>query len=132
MTLKDFSQIFTDKELSSIFPSEKADHFFEALYGDASDGAYDISLEFRGAEPGRLNFEFLLKQRPGKCLACNLTYGLPEVFKRHPIIDLNGLMQKINEVLNNQGKCTAWKLGNTREQSRQLHIVPISLDYQTT
>ena len=130
MISKEFSNIFTNEKLDSIFPPERADHFFEALYGDVSDGAYDISLEFKGLEAGALKFQFLLKQRPGKCLACNLTYGLPAVFERHPLIDMNGLLKKINELLKDKGKCKSWKLGATQEKSRQLHIVPVTFDYQ--
>ncbi len=126
MTLSEVSNIFTRERLNEIFPSDRADSFFEALYGDASEGAYDITLEFKGAENNQLMFEFHLKQRPGKCLACNLTYGLPTVFERHPIINLNGISKSINTLLDGKFSCTGWRVGTTQEKSRQLHVLPIS------
>ena len=83
-----FEQLFTQRALRELFPRDRADLFFEGLYGDSSEGAYDINLVFKGQDRDTLEFEFQLEQRPGKCLACNLTYGLPEVFSRHPMIDI--------------------------------------------
>ncbi|MBF0200987.1 MAG: pancreas/duodenum homeobox protein 1 [Desulfamplus sp.] len=128
MTLIDFKDIFTREKLDEIFPPGRSDSFFDALYGDASEGAYDISLEYEGAEEGKLLFEFHLKQRPGKCLACNLTYGLPTVFERHPIINLDGVARDIEHSLDGKYKCKGWKVGLTREKSRLLHVVPVSFD----
>ena len=117
--------IFTKQKLEDIFPDNRADRFFEALYGDASEGAYDISLEFSRMEKTTLVFEFHLKQRPGKCLACNLTYGLPEVFLRHPVININELAKKINSLLGEQAACTNWKMGTTKKLTTQLYILPL-------
>lgn len=122
----DGANIFSREILDEIFPSNRADNFFEALYGEASEGAYDISLEFKGVEKSKLLFEFQLKQREGKCLACNLTYGLPTVFERHPIINLKGLAKSIEAILNGKFSCTSWKVGTTQEKSRKLHVLPIS------
>lgn len=122
----DGANIFTREVLDEIFPSNRADNFFEALYGDASEGAYDISLEFKGVEKNKLLFEFQLKQRAGKCLACNLTYGLPTVFERHPIINLKGLAKNIENILNGEFSCASWQVGTTQEKSRKLHVLPIS------
>lgn len=88
-----YETLFPQHVLDEIFPSDRADRFFEALLGDASEGAYDIMLTYAGETDDRIDFEFQLKQRPGRCLACNLTYGLPEVFKRHPIIDIAGVVR---------------------------------------
>ncbi len=121
-TLKD---VFTEDVLENLFPRNRSDHFFDALYGDASEGAYDIGLAFKGQSQNRLHFEFQLKERPGKCLACNLTYGLPEVFGRHPIINVKGVVQEISRLLDGRAKCIHWQLGRTREISRKLHIVPL-------
>ncbi|MBF0260198.1 MAG: pancreas/duodenum homeobox protein 1 [Desulfamplus sp.] len=126
MILTEGSDLFTRERLDQIFPSDRADNFFEALYGEASEGAYDISLEFKGVQKNQLLFEFQLKQRPVKCLACNLTYGLPTVFERHPIINLKGIAKSIDTLLDGKFLCTGWRVGNTQEKSRQLHVLPIS------
>ena len=128
MTHDDASALFSDSVLAQVFPKERANQFFEALYGDAREGAYDITLAFSSLKNNKLNFEFKLKQRAGKCLACNLTYGLPTVFSRHPIINLNGLQEEINTLLNGKASCTGWSVGNTREISHKLHIVPITFN----
>lgn len=128
MALIEGSNIFTRTLLDSIFPSDRADDFFDALYGDASEGAYDISLEYKSSEENKLLFEFHLKQRPGKCLACNLTYGLPTVFKRHPIINLHGIAKAIENTLDEKYTCTNWEVGITHENSRELHVLPISFE----
>ena len=125
MEEKAFEQLFNQRALGELFPDDRADLFFEGLYGDSSEGAYDINLVFKGQDRDTLQFEFQLEQRPGKCLACNLTYGLPEVFSRHPIIDIKGLIGEIDQILGGQGKCIDWRLGMTREVSRELHILPL-------
>lgn len=125
MNMADAMDLFTDKRLDKIFPADRADMFFEALYGDASEGAYDISLKFSKIETNRLMFEFHLKQRPGKCLACNLTYGLPTVFSRHPLINLDRIKDEINTLLNGKALCTDWKIKNTVEINRSLHLLPV-------
>lgn len=125
MTKETFEDIFTQDILKKIFPEDRSDNFFDALYGDPTEGAYDITLEFRGHRSDKLHFEFHLKERPGKCLACNLTYGLPDVFGRHPIINVKGVVQGIGQMLDGRSNCTDWQLGRTREISRELHIVPL-------
>lgn len=125
------SQIFTPETMQHLFPPQKADRFFEALYGDVEEGAYDIRLNYKAETDDELQFEFHLIQRPGKCLACNLTYGLPQVFSRHPIINVNGIIDSVNELLGDEGRCTGWRLGHTREISRELHVVPLFVQYKT-
>ena len=128
MPATDYAAAFSPETLADIFPADRADRFFEALFGDAAEGAYDIRLAYSGKSGDRLDFEFQLAQRPGKCLACNLTYGLPEVFSRHPVIDLVGLVKKIDECLPNKKRCGKWRLGRTREISRALHVLPFAVD----
>lgn len=123
-----FQKLFTDRTLSNLFPDNRSDHFFDALYGDAREGAYDIELKFAGSSEKKLNFEFYLNQRPGKCLACNLTYGLPLVFSKHPVIDINGLVDAISRLLGESTSCGEWQIGRTTEQSRSLHIIPLAID----
>lgn len=120
-------ETFPQEILDKLFPQRRSDLFFEALYGDISEGAYDIRLTFNGHSRNRLFFSFHLTPRPGKCLACSLTYGLPQVFSRHPVIDVNGLVQAIDHRLDGQGKCSSWELGNTEEHSSERHVIPLTL-----
>jgi hypothetical protein len=127
MSKEKFSAIFTPEVLASLFPVEKANDFFEALFGDAEDGAYDIELAYKTFDHGSLQFELRMIQRPGKCLGCHLTYGLPEVFSRHPVINIKGLVGEIGKLLDGHGRVGEWRLGATRELSRELHIIPLSI-----
>lgn len=129
MSTVDYSAIFTRDVLDSLFPATRSDDFFEAMYGDAVEGAYDIVLEYQGFNKAAnsLIFELHLKQRPGKCLACNLTYGLPPVFSRHPIIDVKGVVGEIVKLLGKKDANLDWALQSTRSVSAQLHIVPLEI-----
>jgi len=127
MATEDFNDVFTADVLNQLFPAERADSFFDALYGDAGEGAYDISLNFKTYRENRLEFELHLTQRPGKCITCSLTYGLPEVFKRHPVININGLVQEIGHLLDGRAKFIDWQMGFTREISNVLHVIPLSI-----
>ena len=122
-----------DREsLDRLFPPDRSDFFFEALYGDINEGAYDIQLEFKSYSQGKLELEFHLKQRPDKCMVCNLTYGLPEVFERHPIINIKGLTKKLEELFEGMIRCTSWKLGSTAEMSNTLHVIPLVVEIEET
>lgn len=123
-----FDTLFTPEKLNDIFPETRADLFFEALLGDAGDGAYDIALTYEGTQSDQLHFNFQLRQRPQKCLACNLTHGLPQVFARHPVINTQGLVDAINDLLADQAGCKAWKLGQTREISSEVHVIPLIIE----
>jgi hypothetical protein len=127
MSKEIFSNIFTPEVLAALVPVEKADDFFEALFGDASEGAYDIELAYKAFDRGSLQFELRMIQRPGKCLGCHLTYGLPEVFSRHPVIDIKGLVGEIGKLIDGHGRVGEWRLGATRELSRELHVIPLSI-----
>ena len=120
-------EILSKENLDGLFPKDRSDHFFDALYGDASDGAYDISLKFKGSKENRLQFEFQLEQRHGKCLACNLTYGLPEVFSRHPVINIAELVKGITRLLNKNTDHPQWEIGATKEISEKLHVIPLDI-----
>jgi len=119
--------VLTQRVLDEIFPSNRADQFFAALFFFASEGAYDIKLVYIGETDDQIDFEFQLKQRPGKCLACNLTYGLPEVFKRHPVIDVAGVVRQIDSQMIDGKRCGQWTLGRTREISRTLHALALTV-----
>jgi hypothetical protein len=123
-----YKTLFTQQVLDEIFPADRADRFFEALLGDAAEGAYDIALAFVGETDDQIDFEFQLKQRPGRCLACNLTYGLPEVFRRHPVIDVAGVIRQINLRMTASKRCHQWTLGRTREVSRNMHVLPLTVN----
>jgi hypothetical protein len=122
-------EIFTDDVLRELFPARRADDFFEALFGDAGEGAYDISLVFTGynEQANTLHFNLNLHERPGCCLACNLTYGLPEVFSRHPVINISGLVADIEKKLDGRARCVDWKLGTTVQQAKSLHSIPLNI-----
>jgi len=122
-----YETIFTKEKLLAFFPADRADAFFDALYGGAEEGAYDISLAFVAATDNGVELAFELKQRQGKCLACNLTYGLPQVFTRHPIINLK---QVVAAVAAETGKeVREYKLGATKEHSRELHTIPLMISF---
>ncbi len=119
-------EIFTEEFLGYLLPAEKSDRFFEALYGDASEGAYDIKLKYLYAEHERIALSFNLIKRPEKCLVCSLTYGLPVVLSRHPIIDIKGMIRKIEQKAGVSVK--NWYLGDTSEENTDLHVIPWYID----
>ena len=120
-------EIFTQPVLRELFPAQRTADFFEALFGDAEEGAYDITLTFKSGDCHNLNFSLDLHERPGRCLACNLTSGLPEVFSRHKVLNIAGLVADIERKLEGQAKCESWKLGRTQQVSRNLHCIPLQL-----
>ena len=120
-------ETFTQEYLDELLPPGISDDFFEALYGDADEGAYDIRLEFISANDKRIVLAFCLTQRPGKCLVCSLTYGLPNVFSKHPLINIKGMVEKIET----QGVTVKhWQLGQTEENSSSLHVIPLFIDLE--
>ena len=123
-------KICDEQTLAQLLPAGKADDFFEALYGDATEGAYDFQLVCRSEESGRVELELLLHQRPGKCLACNLTYGLPQVLGRHPVLNLKGVVQRVCEMAGADPAQATWSLGSTRVISSEVHAVPIIIEMQ--
>ena len=122
-----FATILTRDALQSLFPPDRTNDFFEALFGDAEDGASDIELAFGSATASELVMELRLHERPGCCLACNLTQGLPQVFSRHPIINVGGLVRGIDALLGDTVQCGEWRLGYTEQRSRALHVIPIHI-----
>ena len=125
----DYQALFTPEVVQQLLPLDRADQFFEALYGGLEEGAYDIRLVFKRHDPGRnsLEFELELQERPGKCLACNLTYGLPQVFSRHPVLNLKGVALEIEKVFQGKARCRSWSLGRTNPRSQTLHVIPFIL-----
>ncbi len=127
MLHKDLNGLFTKDVLENLLPPQLSNDFFDALYGDADEGAYNISLSFISYDPEqkRLSFELQLHERPDKCLACNLTYGLPSVFSRHPMINIKGMVEKIETLLGGDTKCIGWELGSTRTPASNMHAIPL-------
>ena len=128
--MNSMNDVFTNEVLQELFPAQRADDFFEALFGDANEGAYDISLSFQGhdEQSNSLHFNLDLHERPGCCLACNLTSGLPDVFSRHKVINIEGLVTDVEKKLDGRAKCEAWKLGRTRQPGKSLHSIPLQID----
>lgn len=129
MTMENLESIFTEDALQELFPLGRANDFFEALFGDANEGSYDIALSFKGHDYsiGALCFYLDLHERPGCCLACNLTYGLPDVFSRHPIINIKGLVDDIEKKLAGAAACDTWNLGTTVQRGKSLHSIPLNI-----
>ncbi len=120
------SHVFTSEELSAIFPPARTEAFFDALFGGAEEGAYDIVLapNTRDAgKPDEVSLVFELKKRPGKCLACNLTSGLPEVFKRHPVLNVKGVAAEVARIAGFTNY--SYEIGRTKEYSDDLHVIPL-------
>ncbi|MBR3664485.1 MAG: hypothetical protein IKN64_07500 [Desulfovibrio sp.] len=111
--------------LDTVFPPERTEAFFEALFGGAEEGAYDIRLVYRNNDNTHLFMAFDLVQRPGKCLRCNLTYGLPEVFARHPVLNIKAVAETLGQAMG-WGK-TSWSLGHTEDHGPELHSIPFTL-----
>ena len=132
MKSEDLGGLFNLETLERLFPAERADQFFEALFGGADEGAYDIRLAYNRMKDDRLQFQFELIRRPGKCLACNLTYGLPQVFTRHPIVNVKQIVSDIDNLLPGNVTCREWQLGQTREISSDLHILPLDIQIRNS
>lgn len=125
--MNSFAAVFTPQRLAGLFPPERTDAFFEALFGGAEEGAYDIRLAFARGARRRLDFLFELHRRGDACLACNLTHGLPQVFARHPVIDAAGLAAALAALAGwPEGSCR-WEMERTEEVSDALHVVPFVL-----
>ena len=128
MTDDPYGALFDTDTCLELMPADTANQFFEALFGDAEEGSFDLELTYRGSDSAGLHFEILLHERPGHCLACNLTYGLPEVFSRHPLINLNGVATKVDEIIGDRGETKGWKLGATQQRSQSLHCIPLLVE----
>ena len=123
-----FDDVFNKEICAELMPPERSNEFFEALFGDASEGSYDIELQYNGYSGNRIQFDFLLHERPGHCLACNLTQGLPQVFSRHPLLNVGGIVEKIDEILGDRGTVGSWSLGSTQQRSNSLHAIPLTIE----
>ncbi|PID77162.1 MAG: pancreas/duodenum homeobox protein 1 [Deltaproteobacteria bacterium] len=128
--MNEIENILSKEVLADIFPKQRTDQFFEALFGDAEEGAYDIELAYGSSSKDQLTINIVLNERPGHCLVCSLTQGLPQVFAKHPIINLDGVVQKIDEALGNTAACGGWSLGSTEHTSKSIHTIPLHIELQ--
>jgi len=127
MNSKTIDALFTPETLQQLFPKERSDDFFDALFGDADEGAYDIELAYTGTNGKSITFELRLHERPGRCLVCSLTQGLPQVFARHPVINVAGLVEDVDKILAGVAGCGEWSLGRTEQRKKNLHIIPLTI-----
>ena len=128
METKTIDALFTPETLQQLFPRERSNEFFDALFGDASEGAYDIELAYQGTDGKEITLELLLHERPGCCLVCNLTQGLPQVFTRHPVINVAGVVEAVDTLLAGQARCGKWSLGRTEQRSKAMHLIPLTIE----
>ena len=57
-----------------------------------------------------------------------MTYGLPSVFARHPVIDIKGMTGKIIQQLGQHVQIKNWYCGETIERTSDLHIIPLFVE----
>ncbi len=115
----------TQEYLDTLFPASKNDEFFEALFGDPDDGAYDISLALKSQDDTKILIDYELHVREGQCLACNLTSGLPNVLKRHPIIAASQTVEALAKTAGWQE--FSYEIGETNQLSEELHTIPLTI-----
>ena len=130
MNTKTIDALFTPEILQQLFPKERSHDFFDALFGDASEGAYDIELAYNGTDGKSITLELRLHERPGRCLACNLTQGLPQVFARHPVINVPGVVEAVDKLLAGQARCREWSLGRTEQRRKEMHLIPLIIELE--
>lgn len=127
MNTKTIDAHFTPQALQQLFPKERSNDFFDALFGDADEGAYDIELAYAGTNGKSISLELRMHERPGRCLVCSLTQGLPQVFARHPVINVAGLVEAVDKMLAGVSSCGEWSLGRTEQRKKNLHIIPLTI-----
>lgn len=123
--MKNPADIFTQEWTLAQFPPERTDAFFDALFGEAEEGAYSIALRYAKSAGQVHEFAFDLHKRPGKCLVCSLTYGLPQVFTRHPLVNVKGIAANVAAALGHDPARVQWELLPTQENSEALHTIPL-------
>ena len=74
------SKVLDKAFLESVFPPERTEAFFDALFGGAEEGAYDIVLVCRSEGEGKAELAF---ERQG--LSSLLKRGLRNRFSVHPL-----------------------------------------------
>lgn len=123
-------ELFTEEWAKTVFPPERTEAFFDALYAGAEEPAFDIALRFVKEENHEYEFSFDLLAKPDRCLVCHITYGLPHVFSRHPIINIKGIVADIGAALQKSPEEMAWELKATTEESPTLFRIPLVVTVQ--
>lgn len=120
-------KMMDDAFLASLFPPGRDNEFFDALYGGSEDGAFDIRLVFQGVNEARdeIILAYKLTERPGKCMACSLTTGLPPVFRRHPMINIKGIAEKVAERIGDGWQLKDCDVGHTTPYAPKVNIIPL-------
>ncbi len=119
-------------EVSNTKSETKSYWFWHDAYKNKVGISFNDGVIYYIKKLGRkeLVLELLLHQRPGCCLACNLTQGLPQVFARHPIINIEGIVQKVQELLGSTVHCQQWRLGSTEQRRTDMHVIPLIINTQ--
>lgn len=119
--------VFTSECPNDLFPIQRTNDLFGVLSGDAEEEACDIRLvvDPEEGDDGELHFYFELRQYTGRCLVCNLTYSLPQVFGRHPIINLKGLVSDIASHAGWEPGDVRWHAGTMGSLSGVLYRTPL-------
>jgi len=125
--MHDLKEIFNEKVLKQLLPPERIEAFFEAFYF-GEEPAYHLQLGWGESTEGLVRLELQLHARPGKCLACNLTWGLPQVLEKHPLLNLDKTVQDFEKLLPQGHKVKKWYLGHTEERSPELHVIPLLIE----
>ncbi len=120
--------MFSREVLQKALPRERIEAFLEAFYF-GEEPAYDMELAFGhfDSQEKLLTLEIRLRARPGQCLACNLTWGLPRVFRQHPLLDLASTVKTVEAHLPNGWRVREWDVGFTEERGPDLHVIPLWL-----
>jgi len=118
--------MFSEEWIKGLLPRKKIEAFFEAFYF-GEEPAYDLELGLGevSLEQKRIRLDLRLLARPGRCLACNLTWGLPPVLEKHPLLNLEEIVRRIEERLPEGLKVKNWELGAVREINSELHVIPL-------
>ncbi len=122
-------EIFTAENLQKLLPPERVEAFFEAFYF-GEEPAYHLKLGAGRVSPDRIHLELHLEARPGKCLACNLTWGLPQVLEKHPLLNLPQTVEELEKLLPQGVKVKRWYLGPTEERTPELHVIPLVIELE--
>jgi hypothetical protein len=53
---------------------------------------------------------------------------LPHVFARHPVINVQGVVDAVDDLLADRANCKSWQLDDTREISTEEHVIPLIIE----
>jgi len=73
--------LFTPETLQQLFPKNRTSDFFEALFGDADEGAYEIELGYGGVNGNSLTMELKTSRTPRMLSRVQLDPGITTGFQ---------------------------------------------------